>query len=139
MTSECPRCGEPTAGSFATEPGVEGYVPCGCRVATDGGSVQDETDETAAWSTDGIARSNRLRRCDFSDSIARLEVSHTALTEKHLVDIPVVIGQLGEIRVPVHAFVTLHGTPGGLPGITPRFNHPSWTLPTETERGERDV
>lgn len=37
----CPRCGEPAAGASGTEPGFEQYQPCGCRVATDGGVVED--------------------------------------------------------------------------------------------------
>lgn len=37
----CPRCGEPVVGAFGTEPGFEEYEPCGCRVATDGGVVED--------------------------------------------------------------------------------------------------
>lgn len=50
MTSDCSSCGEPIVGSVVTEPGVEQFSPCRCRVATGGCSIHDKDDETAARS-----------------------------------------------------------------------------------------
>lgn len=60
VTDDCPSCGEPAAGAVATEPGIEEIVPCGCRVAFDGGSVHDEDDERGARSTNGKDRMEGL-------------------------------------------------------------------------------
>lgn len=57
MVTDCPSCGEPSVGAVVTEPGIEQIVPCGCRVAFDGGgSVQDDADETGAPSVDETDR-----------------------------------------------------------------------------------
>ena len=45
MTFDCPRCGEATSGTVATEPGFETFQPCGCRVALDGGEKSDQSVE----------------------------------------------------------------------------------------------
>lgn len=56
----CPSCGESAAGAVATGPGIEEIIPCGCRVALDGGSVHDEDGKKAARSVDGMDRHGRV-------------------------------------------------------------------------------
>lgn len=63
MTIDCPRCGEPAVGAVATEPGLEQYAPCGCRVATDGGSVQPDGGERGARSVDDTEHLTEESHC----------------------------------------------------------------------------
>lgn len=54
MTGECPSCGEAAIAAVATAPGFEQYSPCGCRVAADGGSVQDDPYNLSDVATDEL-------------------------------------------------------------------------------------